>query len=411
MPSNGIRLMGILALSLTSCSSSGLGPDLEGRAAIGDEAAPMIFDRHCATPTPTFEQVEAVGRRIHGVKGYGIDRSASNPDASAPGSITIPVAFHVITSGGWGSVSQQQIEDQIDVLNQSYGGSTASSSTDTPFRFELVSVDETSNASWFQMSPGSSAESQAKSSLRVGGPDTLNIYTANPGGGLLGWATFPDEYEWNPTSDGVVVVYGTLPGGNAAPFDEGDTLTHEVGHWLGLYHTFQGGCSGSGDGVFDTPAQASASSGCPIGRDTCSSAGVDPIHNFMDYSDDSCMDELTLGQSQRMDAMWATYRASDTPAPPTDPDPAPAPGPDPMSCDANAACGGQAPGGCWCDDQCENYGDCCTDIGTCAAAPEPTEPDPASCIESDTCGGQAPAGCWCDSQCSQYGDCCADAPC
>ncbi len=228
-----------------------------------------------------------------------------------PGSVTIPVYFHVITNtSGQGAVSSTQINNQIAVLNAAYSGATGG--VNTPFRFQLVAVDITTNNTWYTAGPGTTAQTQMKTALRRGGKGDLNIYTNNIGGGLLGYATFPSSYVGNPKDDGVVCLYSSLPGGTAAPYNLGDTATHEVGHWLGLYHTFQGGCSRStttgGDLVADTPAEQSPAYGCPTGRNTCSSAGNDPITNFMDYTDDSCMFVFSQGQSDRMDAQWVTYR-------------------------------------------------------------------------------------------------------
>jgi hypothetical protein len=233
--------------------------------------------------------------------------------AAAPGSVTIPVWFHVINNGPLptnGNVPDAQIAAQIQVLNDSYAGATGGANT--AFRFVLAGTTRTTNATWYTMSHGSTAERQAKAALRVGGASTLNIYSANLGGGLLGWATFPSSYARDPINDGVVILYSSMPGGTAAPYNLGDTATHEVGHWLGLYHTFQGGCAkqaSRGDQVADTPAEQSPAFGCPVGRDSCKYPGSDPIHNFMDYTDDDCMFEFTAGQALRMDAQWGAYRA------------------------------------------------------------------------------------------------------
>ncbi len=214
---------------------------------------------------------------------------------------TIDVYFHVITNAaGQGNVSNGQISRQIDVLNAAFAS--------WGWSFNLVSTDRTANNAWFAMEPGTTAERDAKAALRRGTADDLNIYSANPGSNLLGWATFPSGYASRPSSDGVVVLFASLPGGSAVPYHLGDTATHEVGHWMGLYHTFQGGCSNKNDLVGDTPAERSPAFGCPIARDTCQAAGVDPIENFMDYTDDACMFQFTAGQDARMDAQFSTYR-------------------------------------------------------------------------------------------------------
>ncbi len=222
---------------------------------------------------------------------------------------TINVYFHVINKGSGisnGDISTQMINDQISVLNSAFGT--------WGWNFNLASVNRTTNSTWYTNCYGSS-ESAMKSALRQGTADDLNIYTCSPSGGILGYATFPSSYASSPSKDGVVLLYSSLPGGTAAPYNLGDTGTHEVGHWMGLYHTFQGGCaknaSNGGDYVADTPAEKSAAFGCPSGRDSCTGRnfpGVDPITNFMDYTDDYCMFQFSSGQDVRMDSQFTAYR-------------------------------------------------------------------------------------------------------
>jgi hypothetical protein len=263
----------------------------------GDEAEPeTAARRRCASAEPTAADIEESDRLLREFRESGISYAPR----------VFNVYWHTITNNvGQGSVSSQQIQDQIAVLNAAYAA--------TGFSFNLVSVDTTANNSWYTMTPGSTAEKQAKAALRRGGKGDLNLYSANPGQGLLGWATFPSSYAKAPAQDGVVILNTSLPGGSAAPYNLGDTATHEVGHWVGLYHTFQGGCARNGtkggDLVSDTPAEKSAAFGCPVDRDSCSNlAGLDPIYNFMDYTDDACMNTFTSGQFERMNAQCNTYR-------------------------------------------------------------------------------------------------------
>jgi hypothetical protein len=225
---------------------------------------------------------------------------------------TIPVYFHVITDGTTGALTDAQIAGQIAVLNNTFSAGEGGAATG--FRFRLAGVTRTDNAAWFYANPGGTNEQTMKRTLKRGGDDALNWYSTTAGA-YLGWAYLPDitTKPGQRHLDGVVVDWESVPGASttyAGQYDQGETGTHEVGHWLNLEHTFYGGCSAKGDYVEDTPPEKTATSGCPAGKDTCKAPGLDPIHNYMDYSYDSCYTEFTAGQVQRMHDAWLLYRAS-----------------------------------------------------------------------------------------------------
>lgn len=242
--------------------------------------------------------IEARTNAILAAKGKA-PLGSSTALVSAP----VPVYVHVMLSAsGAGDVTQAQIDAQIVELNQNFGGGESAAAANTGFTFTLAGVDRWYNTQWHT----DKQSTVYRSKTRQGGANALNIWLVDFK--YLGVATFPWDYSRNASIDGIRVHYDSLPGGSIANYNQGKTATHEAGHWFGLYHTFQGGCTTTNDEVADTPAQGSSTSGCPEGRDSCTLPGLDPIHNYMDYSYDACYNQFTPDQSGRISQMWTAYR-------------------------------------------------------------------------------------------------------
>ncbi len=223
--------------------------------------------------------------------------------------IHVPVYVHVLRSRTQGNVSTHRIRRQIAILNGAYAGKQSSVAARSPFVFKLAGIDRTKNARWLRMDEGSVAEGHAKRTLHRGDQGDLNLYIGMNKSGSLGWGTSPGAVSDSPRMDGVVIRRSSMAGGRGGHYSAGDAAVHETGHWLGLLHTFAGKCGKRGDLVSDTPAEARPSYTCPVRRNTCTAPGRDPVHNFMDYSYDSCMNQFTPGQVTRMRQRWSDFRA------------------------------------------------------------------------------------------------------
>lgn len=218
--------------------------------------AEKYLQRGCATPDVSQEQkvkVEQESKAILATSSYTFNSFTA----------VVPTFVHIITDKtGAGSVPADTIVEQMKILNDAF--------IPSGLYFEVVESNVYQNSSWYNLSYYGTVQGEMKRALRKGGKDALNLYITKISGGILGYATFPFSYVSNPLDDGVVILTGTLPGGDSSPYNLGDTLVHEVGHWVGLYHTFEGGCYGSGDYVNDTPAVSYPNFGCPTGIDSCS---------------------------------------------------------------------------------------------------------------------------------------------
>jgi hypothetical protein len=285
--------------------------DPSATAAAGSAAHRMPDAADVDPNTLGQSQVEEIERAADARLGeLGLTRDEA---AAAKKPIKIRVFFHVINAGkseAKGNLADKTIKQTVRAMDRAFHGKQTGDAARLPFTFVLEAIDRTTNADWYYDLRWNSAEERAmKIALHKGRAKALNIYTALPAAGISGWATFPWDFEAHPRMDGLVLSKDMVYGGDRDGWQEGDVFSHETGHWLGLYHTFQGGCSG-GDEVADTAPEASYAEGCPAGRDTCAGDGLDPIHNFMDYTDNPCTDRFTPGQRARAAAMWTAYRGS-----------------------------------------------------------------------------------------------------
>ncbi|KAI9824729.1 MAG: hypothetical protein M1832_001555 [Thelocarpon impressellum] len=257
-------------------------------------AATPAFVR-CATdepPAALVEEAKALAKAL----------PVPQAELASQAPIQVDTHFHIVdSSAGLAFNNTREMADlQIEVINQAYA--------DSNIVFNLVGTDSTVNAAWAR----GSDQLAMKRKLRIGSYNDLNLYfLSDLGGGLLGQCTFPTNSASALTEDGCIVLKGSMAGGNVPNYSKGLTAVHEIGHWLGLFHVFQGqSCSGAGDSVADTPLQSSPTQGCPATKDSCPNApGNDAIENYMDYSYDSCMNKFSAGQSTRIAQFWQTYRA------------------------------------------------------------------------------------------------------
>ncbi|KAL5336157.1 hypothetical protein BJX70DRAFT_390168 [Aspergillus crustosus] len=277
----------------------------------------------CATSAPD-EALKAEFKRL-GTLANGAPSDEESRVAPEP--IEIETWFHVVSSKASGDmVSDEMITTQLSYLQNAYQGAT--------INYRLEGVTRQINDRWAR----NENEMAMKDALRQGSYKTLNVYfqsdlqvpsssvaqshqldlSGQLSSSVLGFCTLPDPgiNSTSPRSsyvkDGCNVLAKTMPGGSLTHYNLGGTAIHEIGHWNGLLHTFEGeSCSpdNEGDYIDDTPKESVPTDGCPAGKDSCpDSPGTDPVRNFMDYSSDECYQSFTPAQVKRIRDMWYAMR-------------------------------------------------------------------------------------------------------
>lgn len=257
--------------------------------------------------------------------------------------IYIPVVFHIVHKNSSENITQAQINDCIRVLNEDFrkkagtngGTSTDTKSVDAEIEFRLAQIDPNGNPTDGVNRINNATETNdgtdntkklsywdSNKYFNIWVVNVINSSSAPAGSIILGYAQFPTSRSSRPTTDGIIVradQVGNIGMGQTG--QAGRTVTHEAGHWCGLYHPFQGGCVGGtstncstqGDQVCDTPPVAVSTNGCPTSQNSCANDVPnlpDNIKNYMDYADGTCMDMYTAGQSVRMKSLMSTFRAN-----------------------------------------------------------------------------------------------------